>query len=144
MKVLLIEDDEFCAYKFRQLVRSRLDGAEVTLCKSEKQVLTIIDQIAEGRFDVIFIDQILPDGRGADIARRIRRAEAGIRNKLVMLTFCDADQTRAEALAYDIDGFMRKPVSWPKLSRFLLNNEYRWNIADLPSNLGLYRELRRS
>ena len=74
--------------------------------------------VAEGRYDLVFMDCHMPVMDGYEAARHIRRDEQrhGRRTTIVALTADALDSDRDRCLTAGMDAFMTKPVSSSQLS----------------------------
>ena len=74
--------------------------------------------MAEGRYDLVFMDCHRPVMDGYEAARHIRRDEQrhGRRTTIVALTADALDSDRDRCLTAGMDAFMTKPVSSSQLS----------------------------
>jgi two-component system cell cycle sensor histidine kinase/response regulator CckA len=74
LKLFLIEDDETVAL----LIRKRLEeaGHHVTRCRTGTDALTII--LGQSQFDLVLIDQELPDIKGLELVQKLTREAASI------------------------------------------------------------------
>ncbi|MBP9719161.1 MAG: response regulator transcription factor [Candidatus Levybacteria bacterium] len=79
MKILLIDDDEALLTVFGTALQKA--GYEITTASDGA---TGIEKAKNGTFDLLLIDQILPDMRGNDIVKAIK-AEEKIKNTPVMI-----------------------------------------------------------
>src|SRR5438034_4518720 len=73
MRVLVVDDHP----ETRQLLTRNLEGAS----HGVKKAATCADAeaaLAAGRFDVVVLDVMLPDGSGVDLCRRLRSGQVSI------------------------------------------------------------------
>src|SRR5262245_44343323 len=79
LHLFLIEDDDDIAY----LIRKSLEKVDhkVTRCKSAADALIVLAQTA---FDLVLLDQFLPDMPGLDLLQRLARE--GIAAPVLMVT----------------------------------------------------------
>jgi len=113
LRVLVVDDHrisgQFIAAALRQITRS------VKLAETAREALAIAD---EWRPQVIILDVQLPDARGPDVARRVRRHWPGACEppRIVFVSASHpADEPTADLISSD--GYLIKPVS----ARALLN-----------------------
>ncbi len=109
VRVLVVDDSEDA----RTLVEMYLarTGAQVTLAGTGEGAL---EAIAHQEFDVVLLDLHLPDGRGVDVVRTIRRDE-GVRGasplRIVALSADVQPSVISEALGAGCSAHLPKPVS---------------------------------
>ncbi|CAN5905546.1 heavy metal response regulator transcription factor [soil metagenome] len=104
MNVLVVEDDEETAdFVVRALVR---DGftATVAACRARAEV-----ELSAGRFDVVVLDVMLPDGSGLDLCRAMRAAASTI--PVLFLSARGAVGSRVEGLSAGGDDYLPKPFA---------------------------------
>ncbi|WP_028081083.1 response regulator transcription factor [Solimonas soli] len=69
---------------------------------------------ADGGFDVIILDRLLPGLDGATVCRRLRE-ERGVATPVLMLTAMDAVADRVDGLAAGADDYLVKPFAMAEL-----------------------------
>jgi two-component system OmpR family response regulator len=113
MRVLLIEDEPYLGEAVREHVAGeghavdwvrRLDEAEAAL--------RAVD------YELVLLDLHLPDGRGLDLLRGLRRA--GDRRPVIILTARDQVRDRIEGLNAGADDYLVKPFDLDELSARVL------------------------
>jgi len=113
MRVLLVEDDASLGEAVRDHIAS--DGHAVDWVKR-------LDD-AEGAhhgvgFDLIFLDLNLPDGRGLDFLRQLRKGRDA--TPVIILTAMDQISWRIDGLNAGADDYLVKPFDLSELSARLL------------------------
>ena len=113
VSVLVAEDDlvnQMVVEEMLKLLGCEVDvvGDGVAACRA----------VAEGRYDLVFMDCHMPVMDGYEAARHIRRDEQrhGRRTTIVALTADALDSDRDRCLTAGMDAFMTKPVSSSQLS----------------------------
>ena len=111
--VLVAEDDLVNQMVIEEMLK--LLGCEVDVVADGEAAWRAV---AEGRYDLVFMDCHMPVMDGYEAARRIRRDEqrSGRRVTIVALTADALDSDRERCLAAGMDAFMTKPVSSSQLS----------------------------
>lgn len=113
MRTLLIEDDVSLGEAVRDHIAgeghavdwmNRLDDAE--------------DALASVAFDLILLDLNLPDGRGLDFLRQLRKR--GTATPVIILTAMDQISSRIDGLNAGADDYLVKPFDLSELSARLL------------------------
>lgn len=75
-----------------------------------------VDQVREGRFDVVLMDVQMPVMDGVEATRRIRRLGAGHATVPILgLTANVMAHERESYLAAGMDACLTKPIAWPEL-----------------------------
>lgn len=94
-------------------------GMNIRAASSGKQALTIMEQ---KKFDIVFMDHLMPEMDGVETHRRIRLAEKDKTEKTVViaLTAYSADDVREMFAAEGFDDFMAKPIHPETLKDMLL------------------------
>lgn len=103
LRVLIVDDHEVVAQSLAMLLGVE-DGIEVV-----GRVGSAADGLSEAlarRPDVVLMDQRLPDGRGTDVALRIKEQAPEV--KVVMLTGQPDEETLLEAIEAGCSGFISK------------------------------------
>jgi DNA-binding response OmpR family regulator len=68
---------------------------------------------AQGDYDLVILDVMLPDGNGMDVARRFRRD--GFTGPILMLTALSTTKDKVNGLDAGADDFLTKPFSFDEL-----------------------------
>jgi len=108
MKLLLVEDDRKIATAVKRGLEAEGFTVEVAFDGLHGGWLA-----AEGSFDLIVLDIMLPGRNGYRICADLR--EAGNWTPILMLTAKDGDLDEAEALDTGADDYLTKPFSFPVL-----------------------------
>ncbi|CAJ1203689.1 response regulator transcription factor [Companilactobacillus nantensis] len=108
-KKILVVDDE----------PSILELIEYNLESNDYQVATAtdgqmaLDKANEGDFDLILLDQMLPNLSGIDVLKTMRKA--GNLTPVIFLTAVDAEDNKIEGLISGADDYITKPFSIKEL-----------------------------
>jgi DNA-binding response OmpR family regulator len=108
MKVLVVEDDARIAAAVRRGLEA--EGFGVSVATDGPEGLWMA---AEGRFDVIVLDLMLPRRNGYQVCADLRAS--GDWTPILVLTAKEGDLDEAEALDTGADDFLSKPFSYPVL-----------------------------
>jgi DNA-binding response OmpR family regulator len=108
MKVLVVEDDARIAAAVRRGLEAEGFGVRVAADGPEGLWMA-----AEGHFDVIILDLMLPGRNGFQVCADLRAS--GDWTPILVLTAKDGDLDEAEALDTGADDFLSKPFSYPVL-----------------------------
>ncbi|MBT2384605.1 response regulator transcription factor [Streptomyces sp. ISL-11] len=108
MRVLVVEDDR----RLAELLRRGLvaEGFAVEVAHDGPEGLHLA---AEGSYDVIVLDIMLPGLNGYRVCARLR--EAGVWTPVLMLTAKDGEYDEAEGLDTGADDYVTKPFSYVAL-----------------------------
>jgi len=114
LKAVVCDD----AADLRELVAEllRMKGHEVFVCEDGAAALRVI---ADERPDVALIDIGLPEMDGYEVARRVRRAAAEKRVRLIAMTGYGQAVDRQNAMQAGFDAHIVKPASAEKIMRAL-------------------------
>jgi CheY-like chemotaxis protein len=121
ISILNIEDHKLVAGRLREMLVER--GMEVTTRTNGASALAALKR-RSARYDVIILDDGLPDIRGLDLACRIRKLPGRKRTPIIMLSGSDCE---AAAWRVGKDAFLRKPQSVsdvPSTITRLLDDKY--------------------
>jgi DNA-binding response OmpR family regulator len=107
-RLLIVEDDAEIA----QFLRSGLsaEGYEV---EARPDGQDLVERVAEGGFDLVILDRMLPDAEGVDLCRRLRAREPRV--MILMLTARDALGEKLEGLRAGADDYVTKPFAFEEL-----------------------------
>lgn len=111
--VLLIEDNAMVAMMLQKFLEQH--SCKVTVAETGKKALKYFDTI---KFDLIFSDVNLPDMKGFDIAREIRKKEINLSKRTPIIGMSTED-CKQKALASGMDDFYQKPLSHEKIAEIL-------------------------
>jgi two-component system OmpR family response regulator len=108
MRVLVVDDHP----QTRQLLARNLEGAShgvkaVGTCGDAEAALTA------GRFDVVVLDVMLPDGSGVDLCRRLRSRQVSV--PILLLTARGNVSDRVDGLEAGADDYLAKPFAVSEL-----------------------------
>ncbi|MDP2779150.1 response regulator [Devosia sp.] len=109
MRILVVEDDD--------ILRDGLDVGLRLAGFSMETVATLEDAraaLAAGKFDVVVLDLMLPDGSGLDLLDEIRRA--GSDDPVLLLTARDKVEDRIVGLDHGADDYLVKPFDLDELA----------------------------
>jgi PAS domain S-box-containing protein len=117
LKVLLAEDDRISRMSLKMQLEQ--DGHTVRVADNGQEALAAL---AEDSFDLVLMDVQMPVMNGVQATERIRRAEAGDRNRdipIVALTAYAMPGDAERFLAAGMDDYVAKPVDLEELRRAL-------------------------
>jgi CheY-like chemotaxis protein len=126
VKVLVAEDDPKTRELLLALVRDL--GCEALVASSG---LDAIKHINEQRPQVIFLDGLMPEMHGFEVARIVRKLDGSYQPRIVMLTgvYKGTGYRNEAKLRYGIDGYMVKPVSRADLASAIFDDSGSWSLA---------------
>lgn len=81
-----------------------------------------VDACRERLYDIVFMDQMMPVMDGVEAMRLIRKLsgyEKGSQHKIIALTANAIKGVEEELLAEGFDGYLKKPIEFDKLEKFL-------------------------
>jgi two-component system OmpR family response regulator len=109
MRILLIEDDQVLGDAVREHVASLGYGVDWM-----KRLDDARDALATTAYELVLLDLSLPDGRGLDLLRELRRKGSVV--PLIVLTAQDQIAARIEGLNSGADDYLVKPFDLSELS----------------------------
>ena len=132
--VVLVVEDNAVNRKVAERTLERL-GCAVVLASNGLEAL---ERLAESRFDLVFMDCLMPEMDGYAATREIRRRElGGRRTPVIAMTASVLEEERYQCMASGMDDFLPKP--WrPEQLRGMIN---RWHggtgkLSPLPDETG--------
>lgn len=111
MRVLVADDDAATCRSAELFFRQLGVEAELATCGAQA-----VERAAGGEYDLILLDQRMPDMSGIEAARAIR-ARVGRGVPIVLFSACDWAEIEEEARAAGVDGFLQKPFFKSSLRR---------------------------
>ncbi|MBL8510065.1 MAG: response regulator [Betaproteobacteria bacterium] len=115
--VLVIEDDELSRMVFLEMVE--MAGYEVAGAGTGQEGL---EWDARGHFGIIMLDNLLPDGTGAEVLEQLRAQEATLGlpvRPVIAVTGDAAAEDRERFLVSGFTDYLSKPVSLTALHDML-------------------------
>jgi two-component system OmpR family response regulator len=109
MRVLVIEDDRVLGEAVREHVAASGHGVDWM-----KRIDEARGALATIPYDLVLLDLNLPDGRGMDLLRELRRG--GSKVPVIVLTAMDQIASRIEGLNSGADDYLVKPFDLSELS----------------------------
>ncbi len=116
VRILVVDDNEINLSVAAGLLKT-LHGLDSDLALSGAEAL---EKVAAGRYDLIFMDHMMPDLDGVETAARIRRMEGWRKTvPIIALTANTAAGAREMLLASGMTDFLAKPIQKAELERVL-------------------------
>src|ERR1700686_1441689 len=109
MRVLVVEDDQVLGEAVREHVAASGHGVDWM-----KRIDAAREALATVAYDLVLLDLKLPDGRGLDLLRELRRG--GSKVPVIVLTAMDQIPSRIEGLNSGADDYLVKPFDLSELS----------------------------
>src|ERR1700686_2567562 len=125
MRVLVVEDDQVLGEAVRENVAAAGDGVDWM-----KRIDTAREALATVAYDLVLLDLKLPDGRGLDLLRELRRG--GSKVPVIVLTAMDQIASRIEGLNSGADDYLVKPFDLSELSARVAAVARRWGANPNP------------
>ena len=144
VRALVVEDEPKVADALRRGLQN--EAFEVELAHTLEGALV---HLADGAFDVILLDVMLPDGDGFDLLSTLRSRH--VETPVLMLTARDAVDDRIAGLDRGADDYLVKPFAFEELlarvrallRRPNLGEPIRLSVADLEMDLATRQVTRR-
>jgi len=114
---ILVAEDNSTNQKVARAMLARL-GYQIDLAANGREA---IDAVARGRYDVVFMDVMMPELDGLDATRAILAAhpDPKSRPRIIGMTANAMDEDRKACLAAGMDDYLAKPVTLEKLRESL-------------------------
>lgn len=125
---VLVVDDEPMNLTVAQNILRRY-GMKVTTADSGAEA---VDLCRENRFDIVFMDHMMPGMDGVEAMKRIRSDRAYAEIPIVALTANAVSSARETFLAAGFDGFVSKPIDLMDLER-VLRRVLRQSVMTYPA-----------
>ena len=109
MRVLIVEDDRRIASFIGKGLTA--EGHAVRHAETVEQTFALL---AEGRFDIILLDLLLPDGHGRDVLKRIRLHDSD--TAVIVVSALGDTAEKVELLDAGADDYLVKPFAFAELS----------------------------
>jgi len=113
-KILVVEDDQPMLELFGDVLTKM--GAEPRLVSSSRHALEVIER---EKFDGIFLDLVMPEMDGLELARRIRCSKSNATVALVMITASPEPGAMRDSFQAGVNFFLHKPVTVQQLGKLL-------------------------
>lgn len=104
-RILVVEDDLDTAQTFAVLLREM--GHHVVFAINGRAALEVASSF---RPHIVFVDMLLPDVDGSDLARQLRTLAKPEKLFVVAVTGVAGDEVETRAMKAGCDAFLRKPV----------------------------------
>jgi DNA-binding response OmpR family regulator len=108
MRILVIEDNPRMAAAIQRGLTEQGYAVDVAHTGFEGE-----ERCAEGQYDLIVLDLMLPDRDGVELCRSLRRQ--GVRTPLLMLTALSGTQEKVAGLDAGADDYLAKPFEFDEL-----------------------------
>ncbi|MFL6565269.1 MAG: response regulator [Burkholderiales bacterium] len=113
-RILVVEDDLDTAQTFAIMLREM--GHQVVFAINGRAALEVASNF---RPDTVFVDMLLPDMDGSDLARQLRALAKPEELFVVAVTGVDGDEVQRRAMLGGCNAFLRKPVDRTVVDRLL-------------------------
>ncbi|BBE31232.1 hypothetical protein OSSY52_13730 [Tepiditoga spiralis] len=106
MRILVVEDD----FVSREIMKEIIEK-NVYFAKSGKEGYDIfIKNYNKNKFDLIFLDVMMPEMNGLTLLKKIRSYETDFKTKIIMISALDDIKTIKEAKKIGCDDYIIKPI----------------------------------
>lgn len=113
-RILVVEDDLDTAQTFAVMLREM--GHHVVFAINGRAALEVASNF---RPDIVFVDMLLPDVDGSDLAGQLRLQAQPDKLFVVAVTGVDGDEVQRRAMLAGCNAFLRKPVDRTVVDRLL-------------------------
>ncbi|MFD3158335.1 response regulator [Haloimpatiens sp. FM7330] len=120
--MLIVEDDPMVK-EINEGFLSKVEG--YTLYNSVSNIESAKKQILEGKPDLILLDVFLPNGRGLDLLKWIRRSN--LKCDVILITADKNMETVQEAFRYGAVDYIIKPFTFKRFKEALMKYKHRRN-----------------
>ena len=118
-KILIVDDNR----TNRKVFTSLLKATRIQITEAESG-MEAIERVRERKFDIIFMDHMMPEMDGVEAMRRIRALHefSDTETKIFVLTANAVSGAKEEYLEAGFDGFLSKPIVSDKLEKVISEN----------------------
>lgn len=125
-KVLLVDDDEVANFLNKILIDEMAFAKEIHVARNGQEALDFINRTCNGSgedadscIDLIFLDINMPVMNGFDFLDQIHTLSCKCGQKVIMLTTSSNQKDMKLAEAYNLLGYINKPLSREKINEIL-------------------------
>jgi CheY-like chemotaxis protein len=113
-RILVVEDDLDTAQTFAIMLREM--GHQVEFAITGRAAVEVASKF---RPHIVFVDMLLPDADGGDVACQLRGLANPEKLFVVAVTGVEGDEVQRRAMMAGCDAFLRKPVDPTVVDRLL-------------------------
>ena len=119
MSCLIVDDDKFS----RTFIKTALYQIGIKTIKEAATAKEAVEQLANYKIDIIFLDQQMPDKNGIELVQDLKRSpNSGIdRIPIIMITVETKKKTVLDAKSLGIREYLVKPISPIALKKRICN-----------------------
>jgi len=119
MSCLIVDDDKFS----RTFIKTALYQIGIKTIKEAATAKEAVEQLANYKIDIIFLDQQMPDKNGIELVQDLKRSpNSGIdRIPIIMITVDTKEKTVLDAKSLGIREYLVKPISPIALKKWICN-----------------------
>ncbi|MCX4348762.1 MAG: response regulator [Alphaproteobacteria bacterium] len=119
MSCLIVDDDKFS----RTFIKTALYQIGIKTIKEAATAKEAVEQLANYKIDIIFLDQQMPDKNGIELVQDLKRSpNSGIdRIPIIMITVDTKEKTVLDAKSLGIREYLVKPISPIALKKRICN-----------------------
>ncbi len=107
-RIMVVDDDVLILDYFSELMREA--GLNCDTAPSAEKAFELIEREDSGAYHVYFVDWLMPNMDGIELARAIKAREAGEVPVIIMISAAAWDEIEAEAREAGVDRFLSKPL----------------------------------
>ena len=101
--VLIVDDEKLLVRTLSNALKEA--GYKITVAGSAEQADRHV--FADPPFDLILLDNRLPNQSGMDVVKRVR--DRSVKSKVILMTAYETPEVKAEAKRLKVELYMRKP-----------------------------------
>ncbi len=136
LKVMVIDDSESFCLGFKEMLERQT--FRVSFVTSGKDgIAKIVEEEDTDPFDLVFLDWMIPEMDGLEMARQIRSQLKSSQIPIIMFTPNSEDHSIIETGGLKIDGFLSKPITPSALFNVVMEVFEKGTRKLLPSSVGI-------
>jgi DNA-binding NarL/FixJ family response regulator len=126
IRVILADDHAMIRRGIRRLLEKRSNILVIGESSTGRGAIQLVDEL---RPDVLLLDIEMPDMKGYQVARELRRKQAPI--SILALSTCDDDHFIAETIQSGMDGYLNKSEAPAKILEAVYRVSQKYSTFEL-------------
>ncbi|HEX9803251.1 MAG TPA: diguanylate cyclase [Gammaproteobacteria bacterium] len=115
-RIMVVDSSAVSREIIARIIRSEIDGAEVTLCASGEEALA---QLEAGGFELVTTALMLADMDGLDLCRRLRASRDHHFTPVIVISGDADERLLKEGFAAGVTDYFDKSLGYPAFGRFI-------------------------
>ncbi len=129
MRLLIVDDEQPVLHFVERVLREA--GYQTAVAADGAEALNLVARL--GEFDMLVTDMMMPGMNGAELARRLRQSQPGL--KVLYLTGFSDKLFEEKVMLWDDEAFLDKPSSAAALRQAVSLLLFRRFETDVPAQI---------